>query len=170
MDVINTSRPASGGAVRRSLATISTLVGSGDRIGALVLPIAAIGILLNLVEPSWFSVGGPPAWLKLASAILLMPGILVWLWSVALILAKVPRGELITTGPFAIVAHPLYTGVALLVLPWAGFLLDSWLGAFLGIALYVAARLFAPAEETALARSFGAAWDVYRARVFIPWL
>lgn len=170
MDVINTSRPASGGAVRRSLATISTLVGSGDRIGALVLPIGAIGVLLNLVEPSWFSVGGPPAWLRLASVTLLAPGVLVWLWTVALILVKVPRGELITAGPFAVVTHPLYTGVALLVLPWAGFLLDSWLGAFLGITLYVAARLFAPAEETALARAFGETWDAYRARVLVPWL
>ena len=26
-----------------------------------------------------------------------------------LILARVPRGELVTTGPFALVKHPLYT-------------------------------------------------------------
>ena len=54
-----------------------------------------------------------------------------------LILAKVPHGQLITSGPFSLVRHPLYTDVALLVLPWVGFLLDSWLGALVGIALYI---------------------------------
>lgn len=57
------------------------------------------------------------------------------------ILSGVPRGQLITTGPFTLVKHPLYTGVALLVLPWAGFLLDTWLGAALGSILYVATRM-----------------------------
>jgi protein-S-isoprenylcysteine O-methyltransferase Ste14 len=87
-----------------------------------------------------------------------------------LIVAKVPRGELITTGPFALVRHPLYTAVPLLVLPWLGFLLNTWLGAALGIVMYLAGRRYAPAEEAALARTFGSAWDDYRATVKIPWL
>lgn len=170
MDIVNAPRSAAGGSAHRAVAAVSQLVGSGDRIGALVLPIAAVGILLGLVEPTWFSVGGPAPWLKVASAVLLVPGVIVWLWSVVLILAKVPRGELITTGPFALVKHPLYTGVAILVLPWAGFLLDSWLGAAVGVALYIASRLFAPTEEATLARAFGSRWDAYRASVLIPWL
>jgi protein-S-isoprenylcysteine O-methyltransferase Ste14 len=31
--------------------------------------------------------------------------------------------------------HPLYTSVALLVLPWIGFLLDTSVGALIGVAL-----------------------------------
>mgnify|MGYP001143691888 FL=1 len=88
----------------------------------------------------------------------------------ALILIKVPRGELITGGPYALVKHPLYTGVALLVLPWLGFLLDTWLGAAVGLVLYLASRRFACAEEEALAKTFGPAWDDYRKRVKLPWL
>jgi protein-S-isoprenylcysteine O-methyltransferase Ste14 len=100
----------------------------------------------------------------------LIPGVIGWLWSVALILKNVPRQRLITRGPYAIVKHPLYTSVALLVLPSAGFLLDSWLGALLGGVLYVGSRLFSPAEEDALARDFGAAWQAYRRQVKLPWL
>jgi protein-S-isoprenylcysteine O-methyltransferase Ste14 len=48
-------------------------------------------------------------------------------------LRKVPRRELITNGPYAIVKHPLYTGVALLVLPWIGFISNTWLGAVIGV-------------------------------------
>jgi protein-S-isoprenylcysteine O-methyltransferase Ste14 len=69
-----------------------------------------------------------------------------------------------------LVKHPIYTSVALLVLPWIGFLLDSWLGALIGIVLYVGSRMFAPREEAAMAVAFGPAWDRYCATVRLPWL
>jgi protein-S-isoprenylcysteine O-methyltransferase Ste14 len=100
----------------------------------------------------------------------LIPGLAIWVWSVALILRKVPRGELITNGPYSIVKHPLYTGVALLVLPWIGFLFNTWLGAVIGIILYIGSRIFAPAEEVDLSKTFGVAWDEYCNAVKIPWL
>lgn len=149
---------------------LKALVGSGDRIGLAVLPVLAAGLALNVLFPEVFRVGGPPAALRTASWIALVPGLAVWAWSVALILIKVPRGELITTGPYAWVKHPLYTGVALLVLPWLGFLLDTWLGAAVGLVLYLASRRFARAEEEALAKTFGPAWDAYLAKVKLPWI
>lgn len=149
---------------------IRGLVGSGDRIGLVTAPVIVIGVIANVAMPSLFSVGGPPDVLGVVSAVVLVVGVAVWLWSVALILTKVPRHELITSGPFAVVRHPLYTGVALLVLPWAGFLLDTWLGLLSGLVLYGASRLFAPREETELAATFGPAWQRYRESVLIPWL
>ncbi len=149
---------------------LKALVGSGDKIGLAVLPVLAVGLAANVLAPEVFRVGGPPASLRMISFIVLVPGNAVWAWSVALILIKVPRGELITTGPYALVKHPLYTGVALLVLPWLGFLLDTWLGAAVGLALYLASRRFARAEEEALAKMFGPAWDAYAAKVKFPWI
>lgn len=146
------------------------LVGSGDSIGKAVLPFIAIGVALNFWRPALFEVGGPPDALRAVSYGLLAPGIVVWLWSVFLILTRVPRHELITAGPFALVKHPLYTGVSLLVLPWAGFLLNTWLGLALGVVLYAASRRYAPREEEWLARSFGEEWTRYQSRVLIPWL
>lgn len=149
---------------------VAKLVGSGDRIGLFVLPVLVVGVLLNVLVPEVFAVGGPPAALTVLSVVVLVPGVAAWAWSVLLILRHVPRDELITTGPYALVRHPLYTAVALLVLPWAGFLLDTWLGAVLGLALYAGSRLFAPAEEAALAERFGDRWDEYRRAVRLPWL
>jgi hypothetical protein len=40
----------------------------------------------------------------------------------------------------------------------------------IGIALYVASRLFPPAEEADLAGWFGPQWDAYCRRVKVPWL
>jgi protein-S-isoprenylcysteine O-methyltransferase Ste14 len=167
---VTTGRTTAESSDQRTVLGLRALIGSGDRIGLFVLPFAAVGLVLNLVFPAAFAVGGPPAWLQLLSWIVLAIGVVVWGWSVALLLTQARTGGLITTGPYALVAHPLYTAVGLLVLPWLGFLLDSWLGALVGAALYLGSRLFAPAEEVELADRFGAEWDAYRRSVAIPWL
>lgn len=149
---------------------LKALVGSGDNITLVTLPFLMTGLVLNIAFPAAFRVGGPPAALAAVSAVVLAAGVAVWAWSAVLIARRVPRRELITNGPYSLVKHPLYTGVALLVLPWLGFLCDTWLGAALGVVLYIASRIFEPAEEAALARTFGAAWARYSRTVRIRWL
>ncbi|MDH4139282.1 MAG: isoprenylcysteine carboxylmethyltransferase family protein [Coriobacteriia bacterium] len=149
---------------------LKALVGSGERIGLLALPFLLVGVALNVLRPSLFSVGGPPAVLTALSVVMLIPGVTVWIWSVVLILTKVPRQELIATGPYLLVKHPLYTGVAFLVLPWTGFLLNTWLGVLIGIVLYVGSRMYAPEEERQLSETFGVTWTDYCNNVKIPWL
>lgn len=144
------------------------LIGSGDRIMFATLPVAAVGIVLNLAFPSVFEVGGPPDALRVISIAVLAIGVAIWAWSVALILTVARRGALITTGPFAVVRHPLYVGVSLLVLPWLGFLLNTWLGAAVGLVMYLATRRYAPAEDAALSERFGAGWEGYAASVRLP--
>jgi protein-S-isoprenylcysteine O-methyltransferase Ste14 len=161
------SRALSGRSVRTNL---RTLVGSGDRIGLFTLPFLVVGLILNVAYPAVFDVGGPPPALLVASFAVLAVGIVIWAWSVVLVVTRVPRGELITSGPYALVKHPLYTAVALLVLPWLGFILNTWLGAVVGVALYVGSRIFASAEEATLSKTFGAAWAEYTGSVKIPWL
>ncbi len=149
---------------------LKELVGSGDKIGLLTLPFLVIGLILNILFPSFFSVGGPSMVLKVISIILLIPGLTIWIWSVVLILIKVPKKELITNGPYSLVKHPIYTGFAFLVLPWVGFLLNTWLGVLIGIVLYIGSRIFSPEEEEILSKTFGSAWDEYSQKVKIPGL
>ena len=151
-------------------ATLRHLVGSGDRIGLFTLPFLLVGLGLNVAHSAWFDVGGPASALRGASIVVLVPGALIWAWSVVLILRYVPRGELITSGPYSLVKHPLYTDVAFLVLPWIGFLLDTWLGIVIGVVVYIGSRRFAPSEEAELARAFGPAWDEYCDHVKLLWL
>jgi protein-S-isoprenylcysteine O-methyltransferase Ste14 len=149
---------------------LELLIGSGDRIGLLTLPFLIVGVLLSLASPSLFAVGGPAPWLVAVSITLLVLGVVIWAWSAILIVTNVPRGRLITAGPYAWVKHPLYTAVALLVLPSAGILLDTWLGVVLGLVLYLASRMFSPAEEAALSRTFGQRWRDYDHPVKLRWL
>ena len=149
---------------------LKELIGSGDKIWLFTLPFLAVGLALNILFPAVFKVGGPSNALKAISFVMLIPGVVIWLWSFTLILTKARRGELITTGPYALVKHPIYTSVGLLVIPSACFLLNTWLGALVGVALYIGARRYAPEEERTLSRTFGPAWDAYAGKVKIPWL
>jgi protein-S-isoprenylcysteine O-methyltransferase Ste14 len=154
----------------RSATSLKALIGSGDRIGLFTLPVLVGAVILYIAYPSTFDVGGPPATLRAISVAVMLTGIVIWAWSVTLIVTRVPRGELITSGPYALMKHPIYTSVALLVLPWAGFLCDTWLGVVVGITLYTGSRIFAPAEETQLSQEFGSTWQEYVNAVKIPWL
>jgi protein-S-isoprenylcysteine O-methyltransferase Ste14 len=149
---------------------LKALIGSGDKIMLFTFPFLAVGLILNVLKPEFFTVGGPSEFLTIVSIIALIPGVIIWMWTVILILLKAPKGELITTGPFVVVKHPLYTGVSLLVIPWLGFLFNTWLGVLIGILIYLAARKYSKEEEAMLAKTFGKEWDAYTKRVLIDWL
>jgi protein-S-isoprenylcysteine O-methyltransferase Ste14 len=150
--------------------SLRSLIGSGDRIALFTLPFVLVALALWAFDPSRVAVDGSSPAVRAIALVALAVGVVGWAWSAVLILTLVPKGELITTGPFAVVKHPLYTSVGLLVLPAAGILLGTWLGVVIGVALYVGARLFAPAEERELRTTFGARWEAYEQRVVLPWL
>jgi protein-S-isoprenylcysteine O-methyltransferase Ste14 len=148
---------------------LKVLVGEGSHVMGLTLPFAAAGIAANLVWPSIFWMGfGTPG--LIIGIVLLVIGVPLWLTSVVQILVWVPRKRLITTGPFALMLHPLYTCVALLVIPGCGLVVDTWVGFAIGAVLYISSRIFSPREEILLSGYFPAEYPAYRAKVLIPWL
>jgi protein-S-isoprenylcysteine O-methyltransferase Ste14 len=151
------------------MATLRNLVGSGDRIMLFTVPFIVVGVGLAIVDPAIVRLS-TPAWFHVLSLVVLLVGLAIWAWSVLLILTNVPQHRLITGGPYAWVKHPLYTSIALLVLPWLGFVLDTWLGLAFGAVLYLGSRLFSPREEAALAATFGVEWREYRRGVKLGWV
>ncbi|MFZ1041735.1 MAG: isoprenylcysteine carboxylmethyltransferase family protein [Anaerolineales bacterium] len=149
---------------------IKELIGIGDKTGRIIFPIIIIGILINILFRSYFFIGGPSSWLLIISTIVLIIGLINCIWSQILIIINVPKHKLITSGPFSIVKHPLYTGVSLLVIPWVGLLINTWLGVVIGITLFIILRIYAPEEEKKLSNIFGIAWTEYTKKVRIPWL
>ncbi len=148
---------------------LKSLMGAGDKIMGSALPFAMLGIILNVIYPRVFTLHFGPVGIVLGCTFLLV-GVPVWLTSVVQILASVPKNRLITRGPFAIVLHPLYTSVALLVIPGVGFLLDTWAGLGIGGNLYVFSRIFSIEENRRLNQLFPGEYQAYRSRVLLPWL
>lgn len=78
--------------------------------------------------------------------------------------------ELVTTGPFAYVRHPIYSAMALILLALAIGLGNEW-RLIVALPLYALGTRLRIAEEERLLRAmFGPAYDAYAARVarFIP--
>ncbi len=149
---------------------LKILVGNGRKIGLFTLPVLIIGIPLNIIFPEFFMVNDTSGLLFWISILFLIIGSINWIWTVVLILTKIPQKQLITSGPYAIVKHPLYVGVALLILPWAGFMFNTWLGVALGIIVYIGSRIYSHEEEKLLSRIFGIEWENYSKKVKFPWI
>lgn len=78
--------------------------------------------------------------------------------------------ELVTSGPFALIRHPIYTALFAFMLALA-LAFGHWRGLILGVPLYWFGTWQRIAEEERLLRAqFGAAYDGYAARVkrFVP--
>ena len=148
---------------------IKQLAGSGDKIMGFTLPFALAGIIMNVLYPQWFKMNTGLTGIIIGS-VLLGLGVPFWLISVVQMLKYVPQNKLITKGPFLVVLHPIYTSVALLVIPGLTFVFDTWVGLLIGAILYIISRIFRGQEDKKLDNLFTNEYEKYRSKVIIPWL
>lgn len=148
---------------------IKQLIGSGDKIMKFTLPFAIIGIVLNVIYPQWFKINLEKT-VFIIGTVLLILGIPFWIISVVQMLKYVPQKKLITRGPYRIILHPIYTSVALLVIPGFSLLFDTWVGLAIGVILYIFSRLFRHMEDSELESIFKEEYKTYRSSVIFPWL
>ena len=79
---------------------------------------------------------------------------------------------LITTGPYSVVRHPIYTGLFGLLIA-TGLSMSTWQGLVLGVAFFAAGTVLRlRSEERLLAETFGETFQEYRKRVpsFLPFI
>ena len=80
--------------------------------------------------------------------------------------------ELIQTGPYAVVRHPIYTSLLGMLLA-TGLIVTQLTALAVAVIIYViGTEIRVHAEETLLRRRFGPAFEVYRSRVkaYIPYV
>ena len=150
-----------------------------DRMSWFGLILQGIGLGLA----SWLTralqtplLAGAPAWVEtvlLVSGVALM-AVSVWLvmaavrslgknWSLAA--RVITDHELIATGPYALVRHPIYTGMLGMLIA-DGLVFGTWQGSLAGIAIYWLGTAMRTRREEALLRGmFGAKYDDYARRV-----
>lgn len=138
----------------------------------LVLGVLEIGTLV-----AWLAVRGRWRFLPVqddgvavAGAVLALTGALLAAWSKARLgrlfspqLGVQEGHSLITTGPYAVVRHPMYLGIIDFMIGTALYLNDvALLAAGLLFVIWFSAQL--RIEERMFAEHFGAEWDAYRER------
>lgn len=122
----------------------------------------------------------PPQWWRIAGAIVCGPVAAVLAWTATRHLGRQFRvnaglyedHELVTSGPYAIVRHPIYTSL-LAILACTLFVLTPWQWAVLSLALFVAGtEIRVYTEDGLLASRFGERFFEYRRRVraYVPFV
>ncbi len=138
------------------------------------------GLLLQTVAiaVAWIHVPGPAGTARVAAAMALAPLGPLLAWTAVNHLGRQWRiqaglwhdHELVRTGPYRIVRHPVYSSMLALALATALINTSWWLG-LPAIALFVAGtEIRVRTEDALLASRFGGEFDEYRRRVpaYVP--
>ena len=163
---------------RRGLKRSALRQGIGMRFGLLVMIIVAVALARRFADLRALQ------WAELHSVPMAVTGaVLATLGAIVAFAARAAIGrnwgppatrrtdtELVTTGPYALVRHPIYTGILLMLIGTAvGLIVGWWLvAAAAGIYFFVSAR----AEERHMVERFPETYPAYRARtkMLIPFL
>jgi protein-S-isoprenylcysteine O-methyltransferase Ste14 len=128
-------------------------------------------VLCWFFAPQWvrWSFISMPGWLRMGGLLPAMLGLLL-LWRSHAALGKnfrptleiSPRQELVTSGPYAFVRHPLYAAF-LIMLASTGLLSANWFIGVVGVLLIASITIVRiPAEEELLEGRFGERYREYR--------
>jgi len=138
-------------------------LGIVPKISLFAVPYAVLAFCLN----SKFS--QPFLQLPGAGVALLSVGIALWLLCYSQVSKAYRRGELLTTGCYSRIRHPIYSIWGLLILPGFSLVIGGFM---LGLPLvyWLAVVRFIGEEERALAERFGDEWKSYARKTprFLP--
>jgi protein-S-isoprenylcysteine O-methyltransferase Ste14 len=134
------------------------------KIGGLILWLSPLVYLINPTWMNWSKIGLPESirWLGVGIGILCTFGI-YWLFSsigsgITPTSATRQQHQLVTSGPYRWVRHPLYTVGSSLFIAF-GMMADNWFIAALGVLAFIGMAARTPKEEANLIEKFG---DEYR--------
>ena len=134
------------------------------RFGGLILWLSPFVYLINPGWMAWSKIGLPEwvRWLGVMLGVVVVLGI-YWLFSsigsgITPTSATRKEHELVTTGPYRWVRHPLYTIGSSMFIAF-GMMADNWFVMLLGILAFFAMASRTPKEEANLIEKFG---DEYR--------
>jgi protein-S-isoprenylcysteine O-methyltransferase Ste14 len=106
-----------------------------------------------------------PAILRAAGSVLIGLGLAVWATGAITVMRAYNRGQLATTGVFALVRHPVYAGWISMIFPGLALFTGAWPAILIALIGYVIFRRRIHHEEEYLERRFGTAYRDYRQRV-----
>ncbi len=143
-----------------------THFGVGPRI---FLPGIAYDVLAGLATHFWPGVFLmrliPGSILAGAGILLLIFGVPMWAIAVWTIARAFGRGELVTSGVYALVRHPIYSAWIVFIFPGIALVCRSWLMLGASLVSYIIFKLLIKREDQYLEEKFGQAYLDYRGRV-----
>ena len=140
--------------------------GVGPRLAVMVLACYVLAVTVQLSNPDLLSMSTTPHGLfRVAGSVLIVLGLLLWGSGARVIDRAFREGRLLTTGAYALVRNPMYSGFIVLVSPGIALWFRSWALLAVSVAAYGIAKILIKREEHYLDEKFGQAFLDYRSRV-----
>jgi protein-S-isoprenylcysteine O-methyltransferase Ste14 len=139
--------------------------GIGPKIAAPSLLWTIAALAAGSKWPGVFILDSLPQYVRAAGGILTVMGILLWLTGAVTAMRAYNRDELRTTGPFALVRHPMYAGWISLAMPGFALVMRNWAMMLTPLLAYTIFRSLIHVEDEYLKQRFGEAYLEYRGRV-----
>ncbi len=108
--------------------------------------------------------------LTIIGLVLLVPGLIIWIWSMIAFLPAYFGDRLATGGPYAVMLNPVYSSWIVLVIPGIALLTGWWLLLLTSVVMYVAMLMSVHSEDDYLRQRFGKKYEEYRQRVMLKFL
>jgi protein-S-isoprenylcysteine O-methyltransferase Ste14 len=140
--------------------------GVGPRIAASIVACAGLAGALSYGFPGTCVV---PALCQRSvvalAVVLIVIGVAMWLIGAVAAMRAYNRDQLVTSGVFAVVRHPMYAAWIVLVLPGIALLTASWPFLLMPLVGYAVFKALIHTEEEYLQNRFGQSYSEYRALV-----
>jgi protein-S-isoprenylcysteine O-methyltransferase Ste14 len=146
--------------------------GVGPKIALGAGGYAVLALVASCLWPEVCSLRFIPSWILYSlGGILCVLGIPLWLAGIHAAMSAYNRDELMTSGVFGLVRHPIYAAWIVFLLPGIALLCQSWLLFGASLTGYAVFKLSIQREDDYLAQRFGQAYLDYRSRVneLFPW-
>ncbi len=108
--------------------------------------------------------------LTIIGLVLLVPGLLIWIWAMIAFLPAYFGDKLATRGPYAIMLNPVYSSWIVLVIPGIALITGWWLLLLTSVVMYIAMVMSVHAEDDFLRQKFGKTYEDYREHVPLKFL
>lgn len=145
--------------------------GIGPKIAIVLLPWLAISIIISSIFKGTFSFSHNAAHLILICGIILMGfGLAFYFSTVKMLLKGLNETKLMTRGAFSLCQNPLYSSIALFIIPALSLMLNSWLVLTTSLVGYIMFRIHIKLEYKELEKFFGQEYLEYKANTpeFFP--
>lgn len=145
--------------------------GIGPRIAVVLLPWLALSIIFSIIfkDTFAFSIENRKV-IIIAGIVLMVFGLAFYLSTVRVLLKGLQETKLQTHGAFALCQNPLYSSIALFIIPALSLILNSWLVLTSSVVGYIMFKIYIKNEYQELEKLFGEEYLKYKSETpeFFP--
>jgi len=142
-----------------------TRCGIGPKFSIITILLGVLAGWLTGIYPDLFIITAIPYWcLVIIGFIFVVPGIVLYLFSLKVYNRGKKNNKLVVDGPYSVVRHPIYAAWILLICPGIILFFKSWLMFLIPLAAYISFKVCIHEEDDYLKNKFGQAYLDYLAK------